>query len=102
MEVSEEISQKKTLMEAADLLSTLYEPKDTRESLRYLKIADAYKDSLFGAASSQSIQTLVAHEEERQNQVENDRLAYQNRLRQYALSGWFGNTSSHCFFSISQ
>ena len=85
MEVSEEISQKKTLMEAADLLSTLYEPKDTRESLRYLKIADAYKDSLFGAASSQSIQTLVAHEEERQNQVENDRLAYQNRLRQYAL-----------------
>ncbi len=86
MEVSEEISQKKTLMEAANLLSTLYEPKDTRESLRYLKIADAYKDSLFGAASSQSIQTLVTHEEERQNQVENDRLTYQNRLRQYALT----------------
>ena len=101
MEVSEEISQKKTLMEAADLLSTLYEPKDTRESLRYLKIADAYKDSLFGAASSQSIQTLVAHEEERQNQVENDRLAYQNRLRQYALMAGLTKLLPLLFFYIA-
>ncbi len=85
MEVSEFISQKKTLMEAAALLSELYEPTNTKESLRYLKIADTYKDSLFGTGSLQSIQTLVAHEEKRQKEIEDAKVAYQNRLKQYVL-----------------
>src|SRR5258708_40284064 len=45
LEESELITQKKTILEAAALLALLYEPKDTKESLRYLKLADAYKDS---------------------------------------------------------
>ena len=85
LEESRSISQKKTIMEAAALLSELYEPKDTKESLRYLKIADAYKDSLFGAGNIQAVQTLVAHEEERQKEIEASRVAYQNQLKQYAL-----------------
>ena len=85
LEESRSISKKKTIMEAAALLSELYEPKDTKESLRYLKIADAYKDSLFGAGNIQAVQTLVAHEEERQKEIEASRVAYQNQLKQYAL-----------------
>ncbi len=86
LEVSESISQKKNLMEAASLLSELYEPTNTKESLRYLKIADAYKDSLFGTGSLQSVQTLVAHEEERQKEIESTKAAYQNKLKQYVLT----------------
>jgi len=54
LEESKLISQKKTILEAAALLSELYEQKDTKESLRYLKIADAYKDTLFGAGKYRS------------------------------------------------
>ena len=72
-------------MEAASLLSELYEPKDTKASLLYLKIADAYKDSIFGAGNIEAVQTLVAHEEERQKEIEAAKIAYQNQLKQYAL-----------------
>ncbi len=85
LEESELISQKKTILEAAALLSALYEPKDIKESLRYLKIADAYKDSLFGSGNLQAVQTLVANEEERQKEIEATKVAYQNQLKQYAL-----------------
>ena len=84
LEESKLISQKKTILEAASLLSELYESKDTKQSLLYLKIADAYKDSLFGAGNMQAVQALVAHEEQRQKEIE-PQGAYQNQLKQYAL-----------------
>ena len=79
------ISKKKTIQEAAALLSLLYEPTDAKQSLRFLKIADAYKDSLFGTGNLQAVQTLVAHEEERQKEIEDAKAAYQNKLKQYGL-----------------
>ncbi len=84
-EESRVINQKKTILEAAALLSELYESKDTRTSLEYLKIADAYKDSIFGAGNIEAVQTLVAREEERQKEIKIARVAYQNQLKQYAL-----------------
>ena len=85
LDESKLISQKKTILEAAALLSSLYESIDPKESLRYLKIADAYKDSLFGAGNLQAVQTLVIHEEKRQKEIEATKVAYQNQLKQYAL-----------------
>jgi signal transduction histidine kinase len=85
LEESKVINQKKTVLEAAALLSELYEPGDTRASLQYLKIADAYKDSIFGAGNIEAVQTLVAREEERQKEIEIAKGAYQNQLKQYAL-----------------
>jgi len=84
-EESQLISQKKTMQEAAALLSGLYEQKDTKESLRYLKIANAYKDSLFGAGNIQAIQILVTQEEEHQKEIAAAKNKYQNQLKQYAL-----------------
>ncbi|MDE3184284.1 MAG: GHKL domain-containing protein [Bacteroidota bacterium] len=84
-EESKLINQKKTILEAAALLSELYEPKDTKASLQYLKIADAYKDSIFGTGNIEAVQTLVAHEEQRQKEIEAAKFAYQNQLKQYAL-----------------
>jgi two-component system NtrC family sensor kinase len=89
-EESQLISQKKTIQEAAGLLSELYEQKDTKESLRYLKIADAYKDSLFGAGNIEAIQTLVAQEEEHQKEIDAAKISYQNKLKQYALFAGLG------------
>ena len=87
---SQLISQKKTIQEAAALLSELYEQKDTKESLRYLKIADAYKDSLFGAGNIQAIQILVTQEEEHQKEIAAAKISYQNKLKQYALFAGLG------------
>lgn len=85
LEESETISQKKTIQEAATLLSSLYESKDINESLRYLKIADVYKDSLFGANSFQAIQTLVTQTEEHQKEIAAAKINYQNKLKEYGL-----------------
>jgi two-component system, NtrC family, sensor kinase len=90
LEESGLISQKKTILEAAALLSELYEPTDAKESLRYLKIAAAYKDSLFGAGNLQAIQVLVTQEEEHQKEIDAAKVSYQNRLKQYALFAGLG------------
>ncbi|MBS1621192.1 MAG: tetratricopeptide repeat protein [Bacteroidetes bacterium] len=87
LEESELISQKQTIQQAALLLSGLYEARDIKESLRYLKIADTYKDSLFGANNLQSIQTLVAQTEERQKEIADAKINYQNKLKQYGFIG---------------
>jgi tetratricopeptide (TPR) repeat protein len=90
LEESVLISQKKTIFEAATLLSGFYEKTDSKEALRYLKIAGTYKDSLFGAGNIQAIQTLVAQEEAHQKEIEADRITYQNKLKQYALVAGLG------------
>ncbi|MGH2565068.1 MAG: tetratricopeptide repeat protein, partial [Ginsengibacter sp.] len=90
LEESQLISQKKTILEAAILLSELYEQKNTKESLRYLKIADAYKDSLFGAGNIEAIQTLVAQAEAHKKEIAAAKIDYQNHLKQYALFAGLG------------
>ena len=90
LEESQFIAQKRTIFEAAALLSDLYESKDTRESLRYLKIADAYKDSLFGAGNIQAVQVLIAQNEEHQREIEASRARYRNNLKQFALLAGLG------------
>jgi two-component system NtrC family sensor kinase len=90
LEESQLISQKNSILEAASLLSELYEQKDTKESLRYLKIANAVKDSLFGSQNIQAIQTLASQEDAHQKEIAAAKIAYQNQLKQYALIGGLG------------
>ncbi len=85
LEVSQDLGQKSSSLEAAKLLSGLYEQKNPKESLRYLKIADAYRDSLFGEVNLKAIQTIVAREKERQQELEAAKTAYRNKLRLYLL-----------------
>jgi signal transduction histidine kinase len=85
LEESKIIGQKNTIRESASLLSVLYESKDIKESLRYLKLADAYKDSLYSTGNLQAVQSLVAHEDERQKEIKAVQLAYRNQLREYAF-----------------
>ncbi len=90
LEESELISHKKTILEAATLLSGFYEQKDAEEALRYLKIADAYKDSLYGTGNLQAIQTLVTQNEEHQKEIEAAKISYQNKIKQFALIAGLG------------
>ncbi len=75
---------------SATLLSQLYDSVDAKEALRYYKIAAEAKDSLFGAGNIQTIQALVAKEESRQQEVEQAKVAYQNKLKQYGLLAGLG------------
>jgi signal transduction histidine kinase len=85
LEVSSAIEQKKSIMDAATLLSELYEQADARESLRYLKIANVYNDSLFSAGNVQAVLTVAGRETDRQKEIEAAKANYANQLKIYAL-----------------
>ena len=85
MEAAQLIDYKKGILDNSSLLAEIYETKDTKEALRYLKMANVAKESIFGAGNIQAIQTLIAQEEARQKEIEDAKLAYDNKLRQYGL-----------------
>jgi signal transduction histidine kinase len=77
-------------MKAAMLLSGLYEPLNSKEALRYLKIANAAKDSLYSFQKIQSFRSISFEEKERQNELAVANLSYKNRIRQYVLLAGIG------------
>ncbi len=79
------ISYKQGILESGLLLSELYESINTKEALRYYKLAIAAKESLFGAGNMQTIQAMIADDEARRKEVENAKIAYRSQLKQYAL-----------------
>jgi len=90
LQESEAIGKKLTGMEAAGLLSELYDQNDPKEALRYLKMANAYKESLFGTNNIHSVQALVAQEEAHQKEIEANRASYQTKLKLLALLAGLG------------
>jgi hypothetical protein len=76
----------------------LYEAKDTKASLVYLKIADAYKDSIFGAGNIEAMQTLVAREENVKRRIETDKIAYQKSTKSIRINSWPRDLADGCFF----
>jgi len=85
LQESKAISQRNTLLESANLLSEIYESKSPAQSLYYLKVADTYKSWLFGASNIQAIQTIINQQTEHEREIEKERVAYQNRVIQYAF-----------------
>jgi len=86
---AQKYAQKDEILNSATLLAQLYEPTDAKTSLLYYKIADKAKDSLYGSGSIQAIQTIIHQEQERQLAIESNRMAYENRIKQYALLAGF-------------
>jgi two-component system, NtrC family, sensor kinase len=87
LENAQTLAYKNQEMNAALLLSDLYQSTDPKEALRYLKIADAAKDSLYSAEKVQALQTLSFEEQQQKQEAEAARAAYQNRVKQYTLLG---------------
>ncbi|HUZ57895.1 MAG TPA: ATP-binding protein [Hanamia sp.] len=83
--IAQKLAQKDEILESATLLAQLYEPTNAETALLYYKIADVVKDSLYGSGSIQAIQTIIHQEQERQQDIKSNRIAYENRIRQYAL-----------------
>jgi signal transduction histidine kinase len=83
--MAQKLAQKNEILESATLLAQLYESTNAKTALLYYKIADGAKDSLYGSGSIQAIQTIIHQEQERQQAIESNRIAYENRIRQYAL-----------------
>jgi signal transduction histidine kinase len=79
-----------TEMDAAGLLSQLYDSIDARTSLQYLKISQAIRDSLYSSGKLKEAQALSYAEKERQNEIALAEAAYRNRMRQFALISGIG------------
>jgi signal transduction histidine kinase len=85
LEYAQRTSNRRGILACANLLAEIYESSNPAEAFRYFKIASEAKEGLFGAGNLQAIQALVAREEERKNEIEFARAAYQAQLKQYSL-----------------
>jgi two-component system NtrC family sensor kinase len=69
----------------SSLLAEQYESKDIREALNYIKIARAANDEIYSAKKTLSLQKTISDEQERQHMMANQKIAYQNKIKQYSL-----------------
>jgi hypothetical protein len=72
------------LVEAAKLLSILYQKSDANEALRYYKIAAKTKDTLFSQVTTAKLQSMEYAERERQREL-NEMERMQKEERQHNL-----------------
>src|SRR5688572_25948694 len=90
LQFGEMLSYLNRIQAASSLLAELYAEKDPREAIKYYQIASAANDSLYGVQKIQKLQSATMKEQERQAELEAARLAYQNKIRQWALIGGIG------------
>src|SRR5262249_55229428 len=83
---AQSIGYKTSILDASKLLAEMYEAKDIREALLYRKVFDSTNDILYGSQKVKSLQKTLSDEQERQVKIESERVAAQNRLRQYLFS----------------
>jgi len=90
-DIAKKGSFKKGVYETSLLLSEMYEKKDPNQSLRYLKIAIAAKDSMFNMHKTTQFLSTQFNEQLRQQElqqrIEQSKLQYKNRLNIYILLG---------------
>ncbi|HLY68486.1 MAG TPA: hypothetical protein VKR53_02085, partial [Puia sp.] len=67
------------------MLAEFYESTDAGMALYYRKIYDAANDIYYGPEKVNQLQKTLAEEQERQRQKEIARIAYLNRLKEYAF-----------------
>jgi len=85
LEAAQKIGFKFGALEASNLLAETYESKDIKEALYYQKISRGINDELYGAKIVQGLQKILSEEQERLRLIEENKIAEQNRLKQYLL-----------------
>jgi two-component system NtrC family sensor kinase len=73
------------ISDAARLLSSSYEGRNDKESLRYYKIAVAAKDSLLNDEKAKQFQIISLNERMREADLKQAAIAYQNKMRLYVV-----------------
>jgi signal transduction histidine kinase len=77
-------------LKAANLLSDVYELKNTPDStLKYLKIAIGLRESLFNREKIMAIQNLQYKEKEKQKEIADSKLKLRNQFIMYLILGAF-------------
>ena len=84
------LSYKNRIMSASSLLAELYESSDAVEALKYYKISNAAKDTLYGTEKMQAMQTMTFNEQQKHYEIETAKTAYRNKVRIYLLLGGLG------------
>ena len=84
------IGYKTSILDASKLLAEVYESTDIKEALYYRKVFDSTNDVLYGPNKVKSLQKTLSDEQDRQRTSEAQRIAFQNRVRQYGLLGGLG------------
>jgi two-component system NtrC family sensor kinase len=83
-------SMRETELRSAVLLSELFESSQPAEALKYLKLANVARDSIYSAEKVQALQKLSMEEKQRQVELQMARVAYQNQMRQFGLLAGIG------------
>ena len=81
---------KRNISIISSLLAEQYESKDIRESLYYLKIAKSANNEVYNANKTMSLLKTMSDEQKRQRLVEAQKIAYQNKVKQYSLLAGLG------------
>ncbi|MEO6820659.1 MAG: ATP-binding protein [Ginsengibacter sp.] len=87
LSAAELVDRKSQMIISANLLAELYEPKSISASYKYLKIAKDLNETLYGASKVQGLQQAIMEERERQQKIQQEQLAYTNKLKQYLFFG---------------
>jgi signal transduction histidine kinase len=83
----QDLAFRRQILDASVSLADLYEEKkDISQSLYYHKIASAAKDSMYSSQKMYAMQSVIMNELERQLESEAAKTAYQNKVRQLALT----------------
>ncbi len=79
------------ILESSILLSEAYKSKnDFKQAYQYQELMVKTKESLYGAGNIQAMQTMIADDEARRKEVEDEKIANQNKLKQYGLLAGLG------------
>ncbi len=87
LELTIEKKFRKEEAEAYIILSEIYDPVNSRKSLRYLKLAVVARDSLHNLEKHRQVLTFRLNEELRQHEIDATSKAAENRVRTNALLG---------------
>jgi serine phosphatase RsbU (regulator of sigma subunit) len=86
VELSTKYGLKEHLMRAYEYLYKSYEKTDTKDSVyKYFKLAVNTKDSLYTAQKAKDIQAINFREQVRKQEIEQDKIQLQNKIRTYGL-----------------
>ena len=86
VELSSENGFKDQVLRAYEYLYKSYEKTDTKDSVyKYFKLSIDTKDSLYTAQKAKDMQTFSFREQIRQQEIEQDKIQLQNKIRTYGL-----------------
>jgi signal transduction histidine kinase len=82
---AEQSTYTRGVLKGSQYLSALYEGKNDAEALRYFKVANAARDSLYSQDKMKQLLSLSFEEKEKAQQIEAGKMEYKNAVRLYVL-----------------